>query len=263
MHCSHVWCLMKDSDVYNLLEEKCVLFIKYACLLSSTANNNVMQCYRARWQIAGSHASKWSLITLRTKYKIRNLRHRNCASFGLFQSREFWIFGCKKPWAVESKTLGTQQRFYTVVSPNLRNICTFLKVNLYTVYIWRRLIFHSSISFVCVCIIYCICNQCGFYPRFPFPPGVAYPLEIKLAHFTAKSCVNGNDSTSVSMWYSSSLCNTGSTPSNEKNKIPSGDRGKDFPCTWKLQDFQGTSAEWWPIQSTLFPFIAQIRFMTT
>lgn len=131
-----------------------------------------------------------------------------CIFFGLFhsllESTEFWNFGFKKRWAAESKILGTQQRFYTVVSPNLRNICSFLKVNLYTVYISRRVRFHSSISFLCVCvrIIYCIRNQCGFYSRFLFPPGVAYPLEIKLAHFPIKSCVNENNSRSVSMWYS-------------------------------------------------------------
>jgi len=114
---------------------------------------------------------------------------------------------------------------------------------------------------VCVCIIYCIHNQRGFYPRFLFPPGVAYPLEIKLAPFSVESYVNENNCTSVSMWYSP-LCKTGSTPSNAKNKIPSGDKGRDFPCTWKLQDSQGTSADWLLVHSTLFLFIAQIRFMT-
>lgn len=164
---------------------------------------------------------------------------------------------------MESEILGTQQRFYTVVSPNLRNICSFLKVNLYTVYISRRVRFHSSISFfsVCVCLSYCIRNQCRFYSRFLFPPCVAYPLEIKVVHFPIKSCVNEKDSTSVSMWYSP-LCKTGSTPSNAKNKILSGDKARDFPCIWKLWDLQGTSADWLPIQPTLFPFIAQIRFMT-
>lgn len=89
---------------------------------------------------------------------------------------------------MEFKILGTQQRFYTVVSPNLRNICSFLEVNLYTVYILRRVRFHSSISFLCVClcIIYCVCSQYGFYPCFLFLPGVAHPFEIKLAHFPIK-----------------------------------------------------------------------------
>lgn len=165
---------------------------------------------------------------------------------------------------MESKILGTQQRFYTVVSPNLRNICSFLKVNLYTVYISRRVRFHSSISFLCVhvCIIYCIRNQCGFYSRFLFPPGVAYSLEIKLAHFPVKSCVDENDSTSVSMWYSHLCAKLGAPRAILKHKIPSGDKGRDFPCTRELQDFQGTSANWLPFQPTLFPFIAQIRFTT-
>lgn len=59
-----------------------------------------------------------------------------------------------------------------------------------------------------------------------------------------------------------SSCQTGSTPSNAKNKILSGDKGRDFPCTQKLRDLQGTSADWLPIQPTLFPFLAKIRFTT-
>lgn len=63
------------------------------------------------------------------------------------------------------------------------------------------------------------------------------------------------------MWYSL-FVKTGKTPSNAKNKKTSGDMGREFPCTQKLQDFQSTSANWLAIQSTLFPFTEQIRFMT-
>lgn len=67
---------------------------------------------------------------------------------------------------MESKILGTQQRFCTVVSTNLKNICSFLRVNLYTVYISRRVRF-SNFLFVCVaCVSFIVFVMCVFYPSF-------------------------------------------------------------------------------------------------
>lgn len=126
---------------------------------------------------------------------------------------------------MESKILGTQQRFCTVVSTNLKNICSFLRVNLYTVYISRRVRF-SNFLFVCVaCVSFIVFVMCVFYPSFLFPAGVACPLEIKWAHFPINSCFHENDSTSGSTWYSF-LQNWGHLEQWKKarNQNPSGDR---------------------------------------
>lgn len=157
---------------------------------------------------------------------------------------------------MESKILGTQQRFCTVVSTNLKNICSFLRVNLYTVYISRRVRF-SNFLFVCVaCVSFIVFVMCVFYPSFLFPAGVACPLEIKWAHFPINSCFHENDSTSGSTWYSF-LQNWGHLEQWKKQETKTLlEIGKGFSLYSERQDFQGTSAHWLPIQYILFPFIA-------
>lgn len=69
---------------------------------------------------------------------------------------------------MESKILGTQQRFRTVVSTNLKNICSFFRVNLYRVYISRRVRF-SNFLFVCVaCVSFIVFVMCVFLFLFSF-----------------------------------------------------------------------------------------------
>lgn len=116
---------------------------------------------------------------------------------------------------MESKILGTQQRFYTVVSPNLRNICSFLKVNLYTVYISRRVRFHSSISFLCVCVCVIYCNR-----NLSFSSWCCLSPWNKTGSFSSRVMCKWKWFHKCQHVIFPSLCKTGSTPSNAKNQIP-------------------------------------------
>lgn len=226
------------------------------CPFSRTADINIMQHWRRMRQVAGSCADERSLIMLRANYKIRCRNHKSFRQLhGPLERGELWNDGYKKSWAVESEILGTQQRFRTVVSTNLKNICSFFRVNLYRVYISRRVRF-SNFLFVCVaCVSFIVFVMCVFYPCFLFP-GVVCPLEIKRAHFPVNSYLNDNDSTSGSMWYSSLLQNWGHPEQwkKQETKILL-ETGRGFSLYAERQDFQDTSARWLPIQCILFPFI--------